>query len=183
MLIRDNNEEALFLGFKDAEEMFLYRDVCGYEIVPTGGDDDELYNLEALEYSGKTKNDFVQYIMDNDLIDLFNYVKDLSLYDRFIYLFNFYYNQLLLTEGLMCYYNKNLEEAREFFNGELEVEFEEKYKAICLYSYEYTSIKFYLQRSALDRLDKIDADKFFKYTDRLDQHLNDLTNTGYQKRY
>ena len=182
MHIRSNDEEANFLGFKDEEEMMLYRDVCGYEIVPTG-DDSDVFDLNSLEYSGRTKNDFVQYILDNDLISLFDTVKDLSLYDRLIYLYNFYFNQLILTESLIGFYNNKLQEAKEFFNGELEVEYEEKYKSICLYSYEYRNIKYYLQRSGLTRLNTDERKKFIQYIDSLDEHLNDLNNQGYQKRY
>ena len=61
MHIRSYDEEAKYLGFKDENEMNLYYDVCGVDIVPAYTREDMLSQCTVgNETLGRTKEDFIK---------------------------------------------------------------------------------------------------------------------------
>ena len=125
MDIRSLEEEAQSLGFDSAEEMELFLDVCGTENdSPMIGFDD--IEEVGYEYKRKTKTELIKYMKENDLVNLFNRVKDLPMYDRFIEIYNYITNELFISDRLLGVYNRKVEEAVKTHNKEQELKFRNK---------------------------------------------------------
>ncbi len=124
-----NKEEINKLGFLDEEEMLLYQDVCCddlsilqpksfQEFIDSIDDDNVNQNF--------SKEDYEKYIKSNGLLDLFNKVKGMSIFNRLIEIYVYYANNFLICKDLEKLINKKLEESKELFDGEKEQKYNNK---------------------------------------------------------
>lgn len=177
MHIRSYNEEAKYLGFKDENEMFLYHDVCGIDIIPPYTSDDMLLQCTVgNETIGRTKENFINYIIDNNYVDLFNRVKDLSILDRLLEVYRYYMNGLLISDRFLEYYNRLLCESIELCDGEKYREYSEKLNDMIMINYGYECRTNNNKRSAALRLGYIEKDIFFSSAEKIEYQRESLLN-------
>lgn len=175
------NEEAHKLGFADKEEMDLYHDVCGCDIIPTV-DINELLKQSCDEKYGRTKDEFVEYVKANDLEDILKRVKNMSLFERYMELYNYNSSLLLLSDSQLKIYNKKNKETRELFDGEKEEEYSNKSRELFVKMNDYLKRMDDLQCCAAYKLDNEEQEKFYNYTEMIEEHIQDLKNYGRGKR-
>jgi len=179
MNFRNYDEEAQLLGYKDEEEMFLYYDVCGLESVPAKTMAELLLSTQQ-ETLGRTKEEFQEYMEENNLIDLFNKVKNLSLLQRLIELYSYSYNGHVIAKSAMVLLRQKLADADEMCDGEKQIEYEEKLRSAYYILQNYELRMDDVQRSAALRLDYNDRDIFFEYVESLIKQEDELNkNKGY----
>ena len=179
MYFRNYDEEAKLLGYKDKEEMFLYYDVCGLDSVPAKTIADLLLSTEQ-ETLGRTKEEFIEYREENNLVDLFNKVKNLPLLERLIELYNYSYNGHLLANSTMNFLKVKLNDSYEMSDGEKQIEYEERLKNVYYILQNYKLRMDDVQRSAALRLDYNDRDTFFEYVESLINQEEEINNNkGY----
>ncbi len=155
--------------FINEEERQLYKDVCCDDL--SIGD---LQSLEELLYTlenndGKqepTKEDFELYIKENNLTDLLNKVKGLPLYNRLLEIYVFNANGLSMTTLLEEKILKDIEEAKELFDGEKEQELNEKLSSVRHFKHNYFNAMHYISNQTL-RLTPEERLNFWKSTKEL----------------
>jgi len=179
MLLKEE-EEALKLGFTDVEEMILYRDICGFDSVPIS-DREKLLKQCNDDSIGKTKQDLTEYMFENDLINLLNKVKKLPYLERYIEIYNHFYNLLELSDLVLGKYNKKVKEARELFDGELEEEYSKKAQDLFIKMQRYIYRKRDIEVNGIIRLEYDDQEKFLNYIETLEKHRQDMKNMGRRK--
>lgn len=117
-------EKVKSLGFKSYDELLLYIDVCvgrsvnKAKLAELSPESILKTNTEYLY----TKQDYDFYIQNNGLLELFNKVKDMPTFDRMIEIYVYYANLASMCKMLKKLHKQKLEEARELFDGEKEVE-------------------------------------------------------------
>ena len=185
MHIRSYDEEAKYLGFKDENEMNLYYDVCGVDIVPAYTREDMLSQCTVgNETLGRTKEDFINYMIENELVDLYYRVKDLSMLDRLLELYRYNMNGLVLSDSVLKMYNKELFDAIELSDGEKYLEYSEKLNDMMMINYGYDCRANNNKRSAALRLGYIERDIFFSNSEQLEFQRESLLNSkGRGKNY
>ena len=90
---------AIELGFKDEEEMQLYKDVCCTNGAVTSPKtlEELLENLKSNVEHEDNKKAYEDYIKAKGLFELFSKVKDMSVLDRLIEVFLYYSNIRILN--------------------------------------------------------------------------------------
>ena len=174
-------EEALKLGFDNVDEMLLCRDLCGFDSVPIS-DRERLLKQCYDDSVGKTKQDFLEYMQENNLIDLFNKVKKLPHLERYIEIYNYFYNTLELSDIVLGKYNRKVKEARELFDGELEEEYSKKAQKLFIKMQRYIYRKRDMEIIGVSRLENSDQKKFYAYIETLEEHRQDMKNIGRGKK-
>ena len=164
-----NKDETIKkLGFTSEEEMLLYQDVCGNNVVFSTPDSlEELLNdLENDDmYAGHRKDDFEKFIRDNNLLDLFNKVKTMPLLNRFIEIYVYNANGLSICKSMLEIINNKLQEAKELFDGEKEQELEMQLFSIKRSKSNYSKAIDYVDNQVNHRLSPNDMSKFYESTD------------------
>ena len=166
MYYRNYDEEAKLLGYENKEEMFLFYDVCGLETVPAKSLDELLLSTEQ-ETLGRTKDEFIEYMEENNLVDLFNKVKDLPLLQRLIELYNYSYNGHVLAHSTMDLFKEKLEDATMMCDGEKQEEYEDRLRNVYYILQNYKLRMDDVKRSAAFRLDYNEKDMFFNHVESL----------------
>lgn len=153
-------DKAKKLGFNSVEEMKLYCDVCGT---------DNPYEPESLEKLLESlnndyvsnKNDFIKYINNNNLIELFDKVKNMTLLNRFVEIYSYYSNCILVCRELKKTLGYKLQEAKSLYDGEKEIEFEEKLSRIFRMEDEYCEKIQYIVNQTHLRLSPTEKSSFY----------------------
>ena len=183
MYIRSNKEEAKILGFKDENEMLLFYDICGFDIVPPYTRQTLLLQCTAeYETLGRTKEEFIEYMENNELIDLYNRVKDLSMLDRLIELYKYNMNGLLLSDIALKVYSKELYDSIELSDGEKYIEYSEKLNNMRMINNAFDYRVNDTKRNAAFRLGYIERDTFFTCTEKLEYQRDEINNRDNSKR-
>lgn len=129
------NELAKKLGYINGDEMLLYGDVCCYDMdscVRYDSTKEILYKIKNGSLDIWKKDNCRKYIEDNNLLDLFNKVKEMSLFNRLVEIYLYYSNAFLVSIGMIKNLKDKLNDAKEFFDGEKEQELENKLRVIRL---------------------------------------------------
>ena len=169
----EKNNEAISLGFNDIDEMNLFHDICGFDIIPTF-DREELLERCNDESRGRTKEEFIDYMEKNNLMDLFNRVKDLPILDRFIELYDSYYNEFVLSNFMLGKYNTKWKEATDLFDGEKQAEYQQIRKTLYVRMNELVSLKKNLEISAIYRLEGVEQEKFYNHVEEIERHNEEI---------
>ena len=126
--------EAKKLGFKDKEEFYLYEDVCCTEVPMDKKSFETILDERIKEIRQGKKNTgpigfkkelFEQYIIDNNLDDLYDKVKNMSTIDRLIEIYIYYSNRLPICGVSKHSLKLKMQEAIELFDGEKQLEYED----------------------------------------------------------
>ena len=121
------DEYARQFGYKDANEMLLYMDVCcNYDGIGPKSLEDLWSDLKNDIGPNKSKESYEEYIKSNNLLDLFNSVKNLSELERLMQIYTYYYNSAAMNHYLTQYFTIKEKEAESLFDGEKEVEYRDK---------------------------------------------------------
>ena len=150
--IINSDEKAKNLGFVDVSEMLLYYDVCCFDIVPPQSLEELLENLQGETESPSTKSDFEEYIEKNNLLELFEKVKGLSLLNRMLEIYMYNANGFSISDKIEKLFEKKIQEASELYNGELEIEYKQKKRKIKIFKQEYFERMQYIERQSIERL-------------------------------
>jgi len=169
------DEYARQFGYKDANEMLLYMDVCcksdGIEPEPDSLDD-LLLSLEEDIEPNKSKESYEEYIENNNLLDLFNSVKNLSELERFMQIYTYYYNLESMNDYLAQYFAIKENEVEELFDGEKEIE----YKTKTLQTFNNglgNKLKIiYIEKQAVNRLNQQELEIFINFINSFGKNNN-----------
>ena len=177
MLYEEINNEAISLGFRDREEMLLYQDICGFDIIPTF-DKDELLSRCYDESRGRSKDEFIDYMNEHNLMSIYDRVKSLSTYERFMELYNSYNNEFVLANFMLGKYNDKFREASELFDGEKQEEAQRMRKILYSRLAEIEARKNNLEISALYRLEGEEQENFYKYVEEIKDYMYEINKKG-----
>jgi len=172
-----NEAEAKKLGFESVDELLLCMDICGFESVPIADRDLLLKQCED-DKIGRTKKDFIEFMNEHNLIDLFNKVKYLSELERFIEIYNYFYNELEMSDCILGIYNRKVKEAKELFDGEKEEEYSKKAQKLFRQMERMIQRKNEIACNSFGRLNNDDQDKFMLYIEALEDHRLDRKHKG-----
>ena len=173
----EKNNEAISLGFNDIDEMNLFHDICGFDIIPSF-DREELLERCNDESRGRTKDEFIEYMQDNDLVGIYNRVKDLNTYERFIELYDTYTNEFMLTNFMLGKYNKKWQEAADLFDGEKQDEYQEIRRNLFVKLNEITARKNNLEISSIYRLEGQQQFDFYKHVEEITDYMDEINRKG-----
>ncbi len=169
------DEYARQFGYKDANEMLLYMDVCcksdGIEPEPASLDD-LLLSLEEDIEPNKSKESYEEYIENNNLLDLFNSVKNLSELERFMQIYTYYYNLESMNDYLAQYFAIKENEAESLFDGEKTLEYGKKVVQTLRNSSDNIANTSYILEQALDRLNQQEAEIFINFINSFGKNNN-----------
>lgn len=167
------DEYARQFGYKDANEMLLYMDVCcKYDGIGPKSLEDLLLDLENDIGPNKSKESYEEYIKSNNLLDLFNSVKNLSELERLMQIYTYYYNLKSMNDYLAQYLKIKENEAESLFDGEKTLEYGKKVvQTLRNRSYNSDNTK-YIVEQALDRLNQQEAEIFLKFKNSFGKNNN-----------
>lgn len=150
-IIKSDNE-AKQLGFIDVHEMQLYHDVCCNENVSPETLEELLLQLQSECDVISSKKDFEEYIEENNLLELLERVKELSDLDRMIQIYLYNANGLSISKFLEENLQKKIQDAKELFDGEKEMEYSSQLQHLRSSHQKYFDGMHYIQNQAFTRL-------------------------------
>lgn len=156
-------------SFINEEERQLYKDVCCDDPIIGGPQSLEelLYTIENdIEKQAPTKEDYELYIKENNLTDLLNKIKGLSLYNRLLEIYIFYANGLSIATTFEKKFLSDLNEAKELFDGEKEQKINQKLSSIRHFKRNYSKALNYVHNQIL-RLSPEEQLNFYKSTEEI----------------
>lgn len=106
----------------------------------------------------------------------------MSLFNRFVEIYIYNANGLLVCKMMQDMYIKQIEEAKEVFDGEKELEFEKELKKITLLKKEYYDSILYIECEVIDRLSNNELLEFLKTVKDVDNRVFGLSDGGNQKK-
>lgn len=157
-------EKIKSLGFQDEQEMLLYQDVCCGDLPISEPDSlEELYdslNSDDL-FDGYKKEEYEKYIINHGLVDLFNRVRNMTLFNRMVEIYVYYANGLSICKNVGNVIQQKIKEAKELFDGEKEQEYNEQSLKILRMRREYSEKMEYIEKQVRLRLPSEEA-KFYE---------------------
>ena len=157
-------EKIKSLGFQDEQEMLLYQDVCCDDLPISEPDSlEELYNSLNSDdlHGGYRKEEYEKYIMNHGLVDLFNKVRNMTLFNRMVEIYVYYANGLSICKNVENIIRQKIQEAKELFDGEKEQEYNEQALKILRMKKEYSEKMENIEKQVRLRLPS-EAPKFYE---------------------
>ena len=163
--------EARELGFKDKEEFYLYEDVCCTEVPMDKESFDAILDERMKEIKQGKKNVgpigfkkelFEQYIIDNNLNDLYCRAKNMSTLDRLIEIYIYYSNRLSICAVSKYGLKLKIRDATELFDGEKQLEYENSINKLEKEEKKYLSILEFISFKKDQRLNFQEKKQFDK---------------------
>ena len=153
-------EKIKSLGFDNEDELLLYQDVCGTNLpISEPNSLEELLNNLSDDdlFIGYRKEEYEKYINNHGLLDLFNKVKNMTLFNRMVEIYVYYANGLSMCKNIEKVFQIKQREAKELYDGEKEQEYSEQLSKILRTKIEYHEKMNYIEKQVVLRLssDKI----------------------------
>ena len=178
----DKLNEVRKLGFESFDEMLLYKDVCAdRDINPPETLEELLTSLES-EITNKenTKQEYYNFIKNNGLLELFNKVKDMSLFNRMVEIYIYNANGLSLCTKIEKLYSEEIEKAKELYLSETEKEYKSKLERIRRLHSEYSNGMSYIEKEVKQRLPKEEIN-FYEATNNITKEAHKTNYDEYSK--
>ena len=149
------------LGFSSVEEMLLYQDICCIS-------------------SNLKKRDYQEYVKSHDLSALFNKVKDMTLFNRMKEIYIYYVNCFSMCDLSSKKCKILWDKAKEEFDVEKEMEYEEQFYKIGNMKFEYFDKMSYILKQIEHRLPE-QSKIFYDFVEDINNTIHHIHDQGNSK--